>query len=668
MRTSHGRIEKLIREKWSSITDEELFGSPSYAAYLTDISEVISGRYDRELRVEIICDSDPNASLAYTDNQIIRMNALNKIVQSMESRPLKALSLIGFCAHELGHILYTDFPAMIEYQEQLLQGRFWPEEPEVPATMEHWKRELLNALKSGDKAESATIIATGHSFFNILEDMYVERQMCEEYPGQFRSGILLNSSRMLELGPSVCEQVKNSVQPLSVMKNMLLNYCRKGNIHNLGGYTGEYLDALMDCIPIVDAVKTTDNGAGQKKAVSWLMVRIWPYIKESVANVQEKMMREQTMEEVIKEILKELLQGLHADTPNGKTAPAVIAAGRTSADSDPSIEKERSEIELILSGKREGESRGFTEAEKAFDSLFRETVRKSAVRDAEQELANELQEEAQRINYGEVNRHIAVKVERMRKVPPTLVKEYQELFPELKPISKRLQNSVANMLKDMRGGGKLDGLLMGKKFDTHRLYRKDCRNFYNLRLPEETELAVALLVDESGSMGSQNRWEYARKAAMVLNDFCAALGLPHMVYGHDDSGSVVRMYVYAEFDSVDGMDKFRMMDIHDREENRDGVALRYVAERLLKRPESKKLLIVVSDGAPSAPGYWGKTAEADLRKAKREYTKKGITVFAAAIGEDRKAIQRIYGDGFLDISDLAALPVNLSKLIMKFLK
>lgn len=92
-------------------------------------------------------------------------------------------------------------------------------------------------------------------------------------------------------------------------------------------------------------------------------------------------------------------------------------------------------------------------------------------------------------------------------------------------------------------------------------------------------------------------------------------------------------------------------------------------ERLLKQPEEKKLLLLVSDGQPAGTGgYLGSAAEADLREIKKEYTNKGILFVAAAIGDDKENIERIYGDAFLEISDLTKLPFLLVKKIEKELK
>ena len=111
-----------------------------------------------------------------------------------------------------------------------------------------------------------------------------------------------------------------------------------------------------------------------------------------------------------------------------------------------------------------------------------------------------------------------------------------------------------------------------------------------------------------------------------------------------------------------------MIDIAARGSNRDGAALRFVAEQLSKRPEEVKILILVSDGQPADSGYYGSAAEEDLRGIKQEYRRKGILFVAAAIGEDKQNIERIYGDSFMDITDLSQLPTKLTAVVKRHIR
>ena len=43
-------------------------------------------------------------------------------------------------------------------------------------------------------------------------------------------------------------------------------------------------------------------------------------------------------------------------------------------------------------------------------------------------------------------------------------------------------------------------------------------------------------------------------------------------------------------------------------------------------------------------------------------------LFAAAIGDDKENIRRIYKDGFLDITKLEELPKNMAQLVKQHLK
>ena len=234
---------------------------------------------------------------------------------------------------------------------------------------------------------------------------------------------------------------------------------------------------------------------------------------------------------------------------------------------------------------------------------------------------------------------------------------------------QRVRTRILQQLKDRQRSGKQTGLLFGRRLDAHALYRDDGKVFYKNALPNDApQIAVGLLLDESGSMSSGDRAAYARASAIILYDFCQALRIPVMVYGHSTKGSKVELYSYGEFDAIDQNDKYRLVDISARGSNRDGAALRYVAERLSRRPEELRLLMLVSDGQPAAPGYYGTAAEEDLRGIQQEYRRKGVLFLAAAIGDDKENIQRIYGDAFLDISDLHQLPVKLAQAVKRFLR
>ena len=314
---------------------------------------------------------------------------------------------------------------------------------------------------------------------------------------------------------------------------------------------------------------------------------------------------------------------------------------------------------------REMYDKAATDIERVLEKM----AEKAACEELESERLRELNEVAQNISYGDAHQGIDICVNRIKDVDSELVDQYDYIAEPLLTISRQLQRSLVRQLKESRRGGKQTGLMMGRRLDSHTLHRNDGKIFYKNALPNEIpELSVGLLIDESGSMGCSDRCTYARAAAIILYDFCKSLEIPVMVYGHSTCGAEVELFSYAEFESYDNDDKYRMMDIGARGSNRDGAALRFVAEQVSKRPEEIKLLILISDGQPAHHGYSGTAAEEDLRGIRKEYMKKGILFIAAAIGDDKQNIERIYEDSFLDITDLNQLPVKLTAVVKRHIR
>ena len=143
----------------------------------------------------------------------------------------------------------------------------------------------------------------------------------------------------------------------------------------------------------------------------------------------------------------------------------------------------------------------------------------------------------------------------------------------------------------------------------------------------------------------------------ILMNLCAQYALSSTVYLH----------CCADFET-DEKDRFRIAGMQPYGSNRDGTALWYAGSRLLERPEKQKLLFVISDGAPNANQYGGIGAKRDLQKIRKKLLQQGVFFQAAAIGSDKEAIQEIYEESFLDITDLEQLPALLTKKLLRFIR
>ena len=61
-------------------------------------------------------------------------------------------------------------------------------------------------------------------------------------------------------------------------------------------------------------------------------------------------------------------------------------------------------------------------------------------------------------------------------------------------------------------------------------------------------------------------------------------------------------------------------------------------------------------------------AKKGIQDIKRRRERRGVHVFAAAVGEDREIIESIYKEGFLNISDMKTMPAKFAALLTKYMK
>lgn len=213
----------------------------------------------------------------------------------------------------------------------------------------------------------------------------------------------------------------------------------------------------------------------------------------------------------------------------------------------------------------------------------------------------------------------------------------------------------------------------GSKFVAESVAYRDYKYFAKRRPPTESpSLAVGLRVDESASMSAFGRLAAAKRAALAVYEFCRMCEIPVLIYGDTADASRLEqmsIFAYTDFETTDPEDRFRLMGMQARSNNRDGLALRIIGERLAAAPQQTKLLISISDGQPKAmDDYTGSYAIQDMRQTIAEYERKGVALLAAAIGQDKEVISRIYGaERFLDMTNLQELPVELVRIIARYL-
>ena len=236
-------------------------------------------------------------------------------------------------------------------------------------------------------------------------------------------------------------------------------------------------------------------------------------------------------------------------------------------------------------------------------------------------------------------------------------------------ISKNLQRKVKKDLFERRKGSVKHNLYSGKNIDLRAICNGSNKVFMQNKLPNNKPLlAASVLIDQSGSMCGTKIYK-ATSAAMMLEDFFRKLNIPCSVTGHCTSASTVNIYDYIDFGERNPNAKERLAAISCGGCNRDGYAIRYVANKLAKRSEETKLLFIVSDGLPNHSNYGTHELIADLADMNKRNRNKGIIIVPICIEKScLKELSFIYGSSLVDATDLQKFPVKLNTILARELK
>lgn len=202
--------------------------------------------------------------------------------------------------------------------------------------------------------------------------------------------------------------------------------------------------------------------------------------------------------------------------------------------------------------------------------------------------------------------------------------------------------------------------------------------FYRKTAPsKELDAVFCLLIDGSASM--LDKLEETKQAVLLFHDVLRGLNVPHeIVLFYEDAyeASDAEQPNYFEWmhkfedRNKDHAETIASLDAH--EDNRDGFAIRWMNNRLKRRPEKHRFLLVFSDGEPSAYNY-AENGVVDTANAVSEAKKMGIEVLhlflsSESISEDQAAFYRMmYGNKSVSADSLEQFVEQTLRLLKRSL-
>lgn len=186
---------------------------------------------------------------------------------------------------------------------------------------------------------------------------------------------------------------------------------------------------------------------------------------------------------------------------------------------------------------------------------------------------------------------------------------------------------------------------------------------------QRRDLAVLVLVDLSGSTQGGTLYR-EQEAVVVLAEGLRALELPHAFYGFSNDGPRDCRFcrIKGWEDAYDEPTRRRLAGLRPGGATRLGAFLRHAAATLARRPESRRLLLLISDGRPEdRDGYRGAQGLDDSAVAAAEARRQGVVLHCTSLagrGDADQWLKPIFGPGrYLVLERAEELPARLPEVL-----
>ena len=632
--------------------------------------------------------------------------------------------LPGLVFHELGHLLYTWFRGSRVLIDNLQAGEGIPDELIHVSTSKYLLKQVNDELKD-DKRFAMFFGRSLLHFSNIVEDSYLERTLLANYKVLFAKSLVHLREHMWETDipsiQSLQDQVdKEEITELFALWALFLSYGKYGKLKrednselslpivaNFKKFSNDYLKV----------VKETRKIERFQLTILFVLENLYELIKDEYEEVKEKedsgeSAPDSTGGSTSDEDSDGEGSGDSSDEGEGegksktKSVPGLSpaptgkspfedvdidsegdASGEERRDpgfSDEDYSRETPELSSDEGGRInndvEGEASSYDstgstgdseseaeKAEKAMDDFLKRIEDLAELE--EKKMTEEATEKAGKVTDEKISDEIGKCSGAHEGVRAEIIEAYSN-----ESAYDRIYATVSSYVEDTSRRLKalfdsLDrnytkrGLWYGGRMNFRTAYRPDL-GYYQRDIVNDpkADLALFVLVDESGSMSWYDRIPAATRATVLLEAVSRSINIPCAIYGHTER-DCVELIKYRDFDDEENK-KYNIPSMDARSDNRDGYALKFALEKLKERPEENKLLIIISDGQPAARNYYGREAVKDMQGILNSY--KGIQLIAAAIGNDQEVIEEIYGSRrFLDCSDLSTMGEKLVKVLQK---
>ncbi|UKI36979.1 MAG: hypothetical protein L6V93_01770 [Clostridiales bacterium] len=391
-RVNHKLVKQRLNEKRSSITDRQFFSSRILAGHFEDIATAQTKRYkcNRRVRVNLYWNSK-DGSIACTNNEFIRINCGNKFVTKTKGRENRYNIVAGLFAHELGHVLYTDFLGE-QTHTNAFAGHYWyPATPILKSSSDKMNERAIWDYIAADEKNLEMVQFIVRHIQNIIEDGYIENRMLANFPGTLKYGLECVRKKHFESMDTVTQMIEyednGDAHICESILQIILSYAKFGEIkYGDEPLTDERIKIVFSLLSDIDRALLGTSSKERFDVTNTILIRCWDYIHSYLEYCKEKQAEAEAAggTATIAETLGEMLKAISASSEiaEGETSPVqssgnesnASATGKNRAKTRLKLqEAEKSDDENSNDGSAEGEKSDGEENSDENDSSRTET-------------------------------------------------------------------------------------------------------------------------------------------------------------------------------------------------------------------------------------------------------------------------------------------------------
>ena len=294
-------ISDKIRAEGSKITESVLFKSRAVSTALTNVSQYLFDTipFKTRKKINVTANYDKkNDAVAYaTSESNIYVNFGNSYLDKnpkgkKNTTEKKWLLGKGLVLHEIGHLLFTNFNDMANFQKAITADQWNWQRPIKAGVSPDFNEKLkeVNAYLNISVHNRKQFMTAFHSFNNIIEDGYIEEALMKSFKGDFVASLYELRDFQYDDFPSIERVMEDGRSNFSIWQLMMLSYAKYGliKVQDNSTFTEPLVKKFCNFLPSITDCVTEDNSYARLDKSLTLYIDMWGIVKEELVNITDE--------------------------------------------------------------------------------------------------------------------------------------------------------------------------------------------------------------------------------------------------------------------------------------------------------------------------------------------------------------------------------------------